>query len=114
MSVDLIAAALILVFAAVVVLGHILVIAAIYRIMREDRAGGGRRASNAVTTADDVIKRADGKANVSESREPQHAPAFAARWLLRSARPRVGRPATQPSRGSRCGDPGLRTAAERT
>jgi hypothetical protein len=114
MSVDLIAAALILVFAAVVVLGHLLVIAAIYRIMREDRAGGGRKSSSATTTADDVVKRAAGTANVSESGEPQHAPDFAARWLLRSARPREGQPATQPSRGPRCGDPGLRTAAERT
>jgi hypothetical protein len=34
MSVDLIAAALILAFVAVVVLGHVLVIAAIYRILR--------------------------------------------------------------------------------
>ena len=39
MSIDLIAATLILAFAAVVVLGHVLVIAAICRILREDHGG---------------------------------------------------------------------------
>ena len=102
MSIDLIAAALILAFAAVVVLGHVLVIAAIYRIMREDRAGGGRRASNAVTTANEGANCAAGVAKLDEAIEPQHAHAFGARLFSRSARPRQ-------SRG-----PGLRTAAERT
>jgi hypothetical protein len=71
MSVDLIAAALILAFAAVVVLGHVLVIAAIYKCLREDHAGGA--------------------ANVGETIEPQHARAFGARWLSRSTRPRQSR-----------------------
>jgi hypothetical protein len=92
MSVDLIAAALILAFAAVVGLGHVLVIAAIYRILREDRARGGRRASSDTITADDGAKRAFGAANLDETIEPQHA----------HARPRQ-------SRGL-----GLRAAAERT
>jgi hypothetical protein len=102
MSVDLIAGALILAFAAVVGLGHVLVITAIYRILREDRAGGGRRASSNTTTADDSAKRASGAANLDETIEPQHADAFGTRWLLRSARPRQSR------------DRGLRTVAERT
>jgi hypothetical protein len=100
-SIDLIAAALILAFAAIVVLGHVLVIAAIYRIMREDRAGG-RRASNAVTTANEGANCAASIAKLDEAIEPQHAHAFGARLFSRSARPRQ-------SRG-----PGLRTAAERT
>ncbi len=100
MSVDLIAAALILAFAAVVVLGHVLVIAAICRILREDH--GGRRASSATTTANEGANCAAGAAKLDETIEPQHAHAFGARLRSRSARPRQ-------SRG-----PGLRTAAERT
>ena len=97
MSIDLIAAALILAFAAVVVLGHVLVIAA---ICSEDH--GGRRASSATTTANEGANCAAGAAKLDETIEPQHAHAFGARLRSRSARPRQ-------SRG-----PGLRTAAERT
>ena len=98
----LIAAALILAFVAVVVLGHVLVIAAIYRILREDHAGGARTASSDPTTANDDVNRAAGAANAGETIERQHVHAFGARWRSRSARPRQ-------SRG-----PGLRTAAEQT
>jgi hypothetical protein len=101
MSVDLIAAALILAFVAVVVLGHVLVIAAIYRILREDHAGGGRRASSDPTTANDDANRAAGAANLNETIEPQNACAFGARWLSRSTRRR------------QIQDLGLRTVAER-
>jgi hypothetical protein len=102
MSVDLIAAALIVAFAAVVGLGHVLVIAAIYRILREDHAGGGRRASSDPTTATDDANRAAGAASLGETIEPQHVHAFGARWLSRFARRR------------QIQDPGLRTVAERT
>lgn len=102
MSIDLIAAALILAFAAVVVLGHVLVIAAIYRILREDHAAGGRRAMSEPTTANDDAKRAAGAEKLDDTIEPQHAHAFWARLFSRSTRPRQS------------GGPRLRTAAERT
>ena len=100
MSIDLIAATLILAFAAVVVLGHVLVIAAICRILREDH--GGRRASSATTTANEGANCAAGAAKLDETIEPQQAHAFGARWLSISTRRRQMQ------------DPGLRTAAERT
>jgi hypothetical protein len=87
MSIDLIAAALILAFVVVVVLGHVLVIAAIFRILREDHVAGDRRAMSDRTTVNDDAKRAAGAANPDESIEPRHAGAFEARWLSRSARP---------------------------
>jgi hypothetical protein len=87
MSIDLIAAALILAFVVVVVLGHVLVIAAIYRILREDHAAGGRRAMSDPTKPNDDAKRAAGETSLDESIEPLHAGAFGARWLSRSARP---------------------------
>ena len=65
----------------------VLVIAAIYRILREDHAAGGRRAMSDPTTANDDANRAAGAANLDESIEPRHAGAFEARWLSRSARP---------------------------
>ena len=100
MSVDLIAAALILAFVAVVVLGHVLVIAAIYRILREDH--GGRRANSTTTTTNEGANCAAGAAKLDETIEPRHAHTFGARLFSRSARPRQSR------------NPGLRTAAERT
>ena len=100
MSVDLIAAALILAFAAVVVLGHVLVIPAMYKCLREDYVRGNPNKSSGPT--DEGVKRGAGAANGGEAIEPQHAHAFGARLRSRSARPRQ-------SRG-----PGLRAAAERT
>jgi hypothetical protein len=87
MSIDLIAAALILAFVVVVVLGHVLVIAAIFRILREDHAAGDRRAMSGRTTVKDDAKRVAGAANLDASIEPRHAGAFEARWLSRSAHP---------------------------
>jgi hypothetical protein len=100
-SIDLIAAALILAFAAIVVLGHVLVIAAIYRIMREDRAGG-RRASNAVTTANEGANCAASIAKLDEAIEPQHAHAFGARCFQDPLVPaKAGAPDCGPRRSER-------------
>ena len=89
MSVDLIAAALILAFVAVVVLGHVLVIAAIYRILREDYMRGRRTTTD--PTIDIDAKRAAGAVSLSESLKPQRMHALGARWLLESARRRKNR-----------------------
>jgi hypothetical protein len=94
MSVDLIAAALILAFVVVVVLGHVLVIAAIYRILRENHAAGDRRAITDPTTGNEEAKRAAGAANLGDTIEPQEANAVEARWLSRSAGPRHSRDRT--------------------
>jgi hypothetical protein len=112
MSVDLIAAALIIAFAGIVALGHVLVVAAIYKCLREDYAGGqGQRTANGTTTADDGAKRTAGAVSFSETLEPQGTRAFGARGLLRSARPGERHPAALASRGPRCGDQELRTTA---
>jgi hypothetical protein len=75
MPLDLIAAALILVFAAVVVLGHVLVVLAIYKCLREDYAAG-RRASSDKTTIDNAARPTADAANLGETREPQTGNAF--------------------------------------
>jgi hypothetical protein len=100
MPLELIAGAFIIAFGAIVVLGHVLVAAAIYKCLREDYAGGrSRRTTSAMTTADDGIKSVTHAANLCETLKPQQARALSVRRVLRSGRPREG------------GDPGLQTAA---
>jgi len=100
MPVELMAAAFIIAFAAIVVLGHVLVVAAIYKCLREDYAGARTRSATSDTTmADDRAKRAASAATLSDTLKPQQAHALSVRRLLRSARLREG------------GDPELRIAA---
>jgi hypothetical protein len=67
MLLELIAGAFIIAFGAIVVLGHVLVAAALYKCLREDYAGGrARSATSGMTAADDDIKRATPAANLSE------------------------------------------------
>ena len=81
MPLGLIVTALISVYLVIAALGHVLVIAAIYKCLREDYIGGrGRR-----TTADPTIE--PGAVNLRGSPAPQHMHALGARWLG-SARPR--------------------------
>jgi hypothetical protein len=82
MPLELIVTALISVYLVIAALGHVLVIAAIYKCLREDYIGGrGRR-----TTADPTIE--PGAVNLRGSPAPQHMHALGARWLLGSARAR--------------------------
>ena len=68
MPVELMAAAFIIAFAAIVVLGHVLVVAAIYKCLREDYAGGRTRSATSDTTmADDRAKRAASAATLSDT-----------------------------------------------
>ena len=105
MPLELIVTALISVYLGIVALGHVLVIAAIYKCLREDYAGGGGRGTTAGSTIDTGAERAAGAVNLSESLEPQRMHALGARWLLGSARPRTGHPTTLAARGPSCGDP---------
>lgn len=85
MSVDLIAGGLILAFAAIVVLGHVLVVAAIYRILREDHIRGAGMADSGTVTADHGTRRIDGAADRAE-REPQAGRVFGrAGWTEKTA-----------------------------
>jgi hypothetical protein len=111
MPLELIVTALISAYLGIVALGHVLVIAAIYKCLREDYAGGGGRRTTAGSTIDTGAERATGAVNLSESLEPKRMHALGARWLLGSARPRTGHPTTLAARGPRCGDPELRVAS---
>src|SRR5262245_9770107 len=91
MPFELIMAALISVYLVILALGHVLVIAAIYKCLREDYIGGRGRRTTADPTIDTGGKRATGAINLSESLEPQHMHALGARWLLGSARRRESR-----------------------
>ena len=51
MSVELIMMALVVAYVGIVVLGHVLLAAAIYKCLRQDHVGGRRRASEARDTA---------------------------------------------------------------
>jgi hypothetical protein len=82
MPLELIVTALISVYLGILALGHVLVIAAIYKCLREDYIGGRRRR----TTADPTIDTA--AVNLRGSPAPQHMHALGARWLLGSARAR--------------------------
>jgi hypothetical protein len=54
MSVELTVAALIVVYLAIAALGHVLVVVAVYKCLREDYAGGRRqRTTTGTTPADD-------------------------------------------------------------
>jgi hypothetical protein len=67
MALELIAGAFIIAFAGIVVLGHVLVVVAIYKCRREDYAGGRTRsATSDMPAADDGIKGAAPAANLSE------------------------------------------------
>jgi len=82
MPLELIVTALISVYLVIAALGHVLVVAAIYKCLREDYIGGrGRR-----TATDPTIE--TGAVNLRGSPAPQHMHALGARWLLGSARPR--------------------------
>ncbi len=89
MPLELIVTALIGVYLVIVALGHVLVIAAIYKCLREDyMRGRGRRTT---TDLDIDAKRAAGAVSLSESLKPQRMHALGARWLLESARRRKNR-----------------------
>jgi hypothetical protein len=111
MPLELIVTALVSVYLVIVALGHVLVIAAIYKCLREEYIGGRRRRTTPGPTIDSGAKRAAGAVNLGESLEPQRMHALSARWLLGSARPRAGHPTTLASRGPRSGDPQLRAAS---
>jgi hypothetical protein len=72
MPLELIVAALISVYLGILALGHVLVIAAIYKCLREDYIGGRRRRTTADPTIDTCRKHATGAINLSESLQPQH------------------------------------------
>jgi hypothetical protein len=91
MPLELIVTTLISVYLGILALGHVLVIAAIYKCLREDYIGGRGRRTTADPTIDTGGKRATGAINLSESLEPQHMHALGARWLLGSARRRESR-----------------------
>lgn len=57
MSVELTVAALIVVYLAIAALGHVLVVVAVYKCLREDYAGGRRqRTTTGTTTAGDGVR----------------------------------------------------------
>ncbi len=100
MPLELIVAALISAYLGILALGHVLVIAAIYKCLREDYIGGRGRSTTADPTIDTGAKRAAGAVNLSESLEPQHMHALGARCLLGSARARErGDPELQAASG---------------
>jgi hypothetical protein len=92
MPLELIVTALVSVYLVIVALGHVLVIAAIYKCLREDYIGGRGRRTTTGPTIEAGAKRAAGAVNLSESLEPQRMHALGARWLLGSARPPRGAP----------------------
>ena len=87
MPLELTVTALISVYLVIVALGHVLVIAAIYKCLREDYIGGRGRRTTTGPTIDTGAKRAAGAVNLSESLEPQRMHALGAPWSG-SARPR--------------------------
>ena len=89
MPLELIVTALISVYLVIVALGHVLVIAAIYKCLREDYMRGRRTTTD--PTIDIDAKRAAGAVSLSETLEPQRMHALGARWLLESARRRENR-----------------------
>jgi len=89
MPLELIVTALIGVYLVIVALGHVLVIAAIYKCLREDYMRGRRTTTD--PTIDIDAKRAAGAVSLSESLKPQRMHALGARWLLESARRRKNR-----------------------
>jgi hypothetical protein len=93
MPLELIVTALISVYLVIVALGHVLVIAAIYKCLREDYMRGRGRGRRTTTdpTIDIDAKRAAGAVSLSESLKPQRMHALGARWLLESARRRKNR-----------------------
>lgn len=57
MSVELTVAALIVVYLAIAALGHVLVVVAVYKCLREDYAGGRRqRTTTGRTPADEGVR----------------------------------------------------------
>jgi hypothetical protein len=76
MAVELIAGAFILGFAAIAVLGHVLVVTAIYKCLREDYLAGRGRRTTGGSAADTGTQRAAGAVNLGEAREPQARRAF--------------------------------------
>ncbi|HET9245050.1 MAG TPA: hypothetical protein VFO15_04530 [Xanthobacteraceae bacterium] len=88
MPLELIVTALISVYLGIAALGHVLVIAAIYKCLREDYIGGRGRRTTTDPTIDTGAKRALGAVNLRGSPAPQHMHALGASWLLGSARPR--------------------------
>ncbi len=111
MPLELIVTALVSVYLVIVALGHVLVIAAIYKCLREDYIGGRGRRTTTGPAIETGAKRAAGAVNLSESLEPERMHALGARWLLGSARPRAGHPTTLASREPRSGAPQLRAAS---
>jgi hypothetical protein len=101
MPLELIVTALISVYLVIVALGHVLVIAAIYKCLREDYMRGRGRRTTTDPTIDIDAKRAAGEVSLSESVKPQRMHALGARWLLESARRRKNR------------DPEMRAASSR-
>jgi len=89
MPLELIVTALISVYLVIVTLGHVLVIVAIYKCLREDYMRGRRTTTD--PTIDIDAKRAAGAVSLSESLKPQRMHALGARWLLESARRRKNR-----------------------
>jgi len=89
MPLELIVTALIGVYLVIVALGHVLVIVAIYKCLREDYMRGRRTTTD--PTIDIDAKRAAGAVSLSESLKPQRMHALGARWLLESARRRKNR-----------------------
>jgi hypothetical protein len=89
MPLELIVTALIGVYLVIVALGHVLVIVAIYKCLREDYMRGRRTTTD--PTIDIDAKRAAGAVSLSESLKPQRMHALGARWLLESARRRENR-----------------------
>ena len=89
MPLELIVAALISVYLGILALGHVLVIVAIYKCLREDYMRGRRTTTD--PTIDIDAKRAAGEVSLSESLKPQRMHALGARWLLGSARRRESR-----------------------
>lgn len=109
MPIELIVAALISVYLGILALGHVLVIVAVYKCLREDYIGGRGRRTATDPTIDTGAKRAAGAVNFRGSPEPQHMHALGARWLLGSARPRES---TDPE--LRAAIPGIDASARRT
>jgi len=86
MPLELIVTALISVYLVIVALGHVLVIAAIYKCLHEDHIGGRGRRTTTGPTIDPDAKHAAGAVHLSESLETQRMHALGARWLLGCAR----------------------------
>jgi len=81
MALDLIAAALILAFAAIAALGHVLLAVAIYKCVREDYIDGRKGRSGAII-GDSGAENTAGAVNLSETLEPQQGHAGVARQLV--------------------------------